>query len=198
MLPSLPQCAFTNPVSSAISLVGRLHPSSERRLTLSGDADGPCDYCRSIDEVCSVDMEKRRQKPFYFVSEEEYRLLRDLCSNCFPDEELTIPNLRRLIDENKKPALQQTDISTPTMSLVEVSAVNPITDRGDEPLDQGEILLQDVGNDQVEEEEILLPEIVNLHHDLGCLLADAHGEYRKVPPYARHVPSTNMYRLHGS
>ncbi|KAM5515580.1 fungal specific transcription factor [Fusarium oxysporum f. sp. phaseoli] len=143
------------------------------------DADGPCDYCRSIDEVCSVDMEKRRQKPFYFVSEEEYRLLRELCSNCFPDEELTIPNLRRLINENKKPAFKtQTDIATPTISLIEVSAEAPIIDCGDEPIDQGETLLQDVEESQAEEEEILLPEIVNLHHDLGCLLADAHGEYR--------------------
>ncbi|KAF5700197.1 hypothetical protein FGLOB1_10920 [Fusarium globosum] len=141
------------------------------------DADGPCDYCRSIDEVCSVDMEKRRQKPFYFVSEEEYRLLRELCSNCFPDEELTIPNLRRLIDENKKPAFKtQTDIATPTMSLIEVSAEAPLIDCGDETIDQGEVLLHDVEESQ--EEEILLPEIVNLHHDLGCLLADAHGEYR--------------------
>ncbi|KAJ4029350.1 hypothetical protein NW758_013579 [Fusarium oxysporum] len=124
-------------------------------------------------------MEKRRQKPFYFVSEEEYRLLRELCSNCFPDEELTIPNLRRLINENKKPAFKsQTDIATPTMSLIEVSAEAPIINCGDEPIDQGEILLQDVEESQAEEEEILLPEIVNLHHDLGCLLADAHGEYR--------------------
>ncbi|KAH7213155.1 hypothetical protein DER44DRAFT_692412, partial [Fusarium oxysporum] len=143
------------------------------------DADGPCDYCRSIDEVCSVDMEKRRQKPFYFVSEEEYRLLRELCSNCFPDEELTIPNLRRLIDENKKPAFKtQTYVSTPTMSLIEVSAEASILDCGDEAIDQGEVLLHDVEEAQTEEEEILLPEIVNLHHDLGCLLADAHGEYR--------------------
>ncbi|KAF5967708.1 hypothetical protein FBULB1_11088 [Fusarium bulbicola] len=143
------------------------------------DADGPCDYCRSIDEVCSVDMEKRRQKPFYFVSEEEYRLLRELCSNCFPDEELTIPNLRRLIDENKRPAFKtQKDIATPTMSLIEVSAEAPLIDCGDETIDQGEVLLQDGEETQAEDEEILLPEIVNLHHDLGCLLADAHGEYR--------------------
>ncbi|KAF5552816.1 Zn(II)2Cys6 transcription factor (Eurofung) [Fusarium napiforme] len=143
------------------------------------DADGPCDYCRSIDEVCSVDMEKRRQKPFYFVSEEEYRLLRELCSKCFPDEELTIPNLRRLIDDNQKPVLKtQTDIATPTMSLIEVSADAPLVDCGDEPIDQGEVLLHDVEETHVEEEEIFLPEIVNLHQDLGCLLADTHGEYR--------------------
>ncbi|RBR14409.1 hypothetical protein FVER53590_04341 [Fusarium verticillioides] len=143
------------------------------------DADGPCDYCRSIDEVCSVDMEKRRQKPFYFVSEEEYRLLRELCSRCFPDEELTIPNLRRLIDDNHKPAFKtQADIATPTMSLIEVSADAPLIDCGDEPIDQGQVLLDAVDETQVEEEEILLPEIVNLHQDLGCLLADTHGEYR--------------------
>src|SRR6478736_8004576 len=138
-------------------------------------------------------MEKRRQKPFYFVSEEEYRLLRELCSNCFPDEELTIPNLRRLINENKKPAFKtQTDIATPTMSLIEVSAEAPIIDCGDEPIDQGEILLQDVEESQVEEEEILLPEIVNLHHDLGCLLADAHGEYREFLP--AHSPCPFLTR----
>ncbi|KAG9500702.1 hypothetical protein J7337_006381 [Fusarium musae] len=143
------------------------------------DADGPCDYCRSIDEVCSVDMEKRRQKPFYFVSEEEYRLLRELCSRCFPDEELTIPNLRRLIDDNQKPVTKaQTNIATPTMSLIEVSADAPLIDCGDEPIDQGQVLLDAVDETQVDEEEILLPEIVNLHQDLGCLLADTHGEYR--------------------
>ncbi|RBA09065.1 hypothetical protein FPRO05_07345 [Fusarium proliferatum] len=163
--------------ASAINLVRRLQRLDEGRLTQSQDADGPCDYCRSIDEVCSVDMEKRRQKPFYFVSEEEYRLLRELCSNCFPDEELTIPNLRRLIDENKKPTFKtQTDIATPIMSLIEVSAEAPLIDCGDESIDQGGALLHDVEESQ--EEEILLPEIVNLHHDLGCLLADAHGEYR--------------------
>ncbi|VTT81633.1 unnamed protein product [Fusarium fujikuroi] len=165
------------PIAFAINLVRRLQRLGEGRLTQSQDADGPCDYCRSIDEVCSVDMEKRRQKPFYFVSEEEYRLLRELCSNCFPDEELTISNLRRLIDENKKPAFKtQTDITTPTMSLIEVSAEAPLIECGDEPIDQGGALLHDVEESQ--EEEILLPEIVNLHHDLGCLLADAHGEYR--------------------
>lgn len=182
---------------SAINLVRRLQRLDEGRLTQSQDADGPCDYCRSIDEVCSVDMEKRRQKPFYFVSEEEYRLLRELCSNCFPDEELTIPNLRRLIDENKKLAFKtQTDIATPTMSLIEVSAEAPLIECGDEPIDQGGALLHDVEESQ--EEEILLPEIVNLHHDLGCLLADAHGEYRKFPSYTPPVPTSNMCRLHGS
>ncbi|KAF9773349.1 hypothetical protein IL306_008882 [Fusarium sp. DS 682] len=124
-------------------------------------------------------MEKRRQKPFYFVSEEEYRLLRELCGNCFPDEELTIPNLRRLIEENKKPVSQgQADVSTPTMYLVEAAVPELISDHSDNAVDQGDIILQEVEDDQVEEEEILLPEIVNLHHDLGCLLADAHGEYR--------------------
>ncbi|KAF4333078.1 hypothetical protein FBEOM_13115 [Fusarium beomiforme] len=123
-------------------------------------------------------MEKRRQKPFYFVSEEEYRLLRELCSNCFPDEELTIPNLRRLIEENKRLVLQsQTDVSTPTLSLVEVAIPDPIPDHTGDSLDQGNIILQEVQDEQAED-EILLPEIVNLHHDLGCLLADAHGEYR--------------------
>ncbi|KAI1010528.1 hypothetical protein LB503_004902 [Fusarium chuoi] len=62
------------------------------------------------------------------------------------------------------------------MSLIEVSAEAPLIDCGDESIDQSQVLLHDV--EESREEEILLPEIVNLHHDLGCLLADAHGEYR--------------------
>ncbi|KAL2206876.1 hypothetical protein CC79DRAFT_1358677 [Sarocladium strictum] len=69
------------------------------RKTKSSDVDGPCDYCRSTEQVCSIDVTKRRQKPFYFVSEEEYRLLRELCARCYPDEDLDVPNLRRLASE---------------------------------------------------------------------------------------------------
>ncbi|GKU13620.1 hypothetical protein FLAG1_11645 [Fusarium langsethiae] len=131
---------------------------SDKELILSGDADGPCDYCRSIDE--------------------EYRLLRELCNECFLDEELAIPNLRRLIGDNQKPAFKaQTHILTPTMSLIEVSAESPLIDCENEPMDQGEALFQDVEDTQAEKEEMLLPETVNLPHDLGSVLADAHGEY---------------------
>lgn len=74
-------------------------------------------------------MEKRRQKLFCFVSEEENRLLRELCSESFPDEELTISNMLPLINDNQKPAFDaQTDISTPIMSLIDKSAKVSLTD----------------------------------------------------------------------
>lgn len=69
------------------------------------------DYYHSIDEVCLVKMEKRRQKLFYFISKEENHLLRELCSESFPDEELAISNMLPLINDNQKPAFNaQTDI----------------------------------------------------------------------------------------
>ncbi|KAF4443391.1 hypothetical protein F53441_11440 [Fusarium austroafricanum] len=120
-------------------------------------------------------MEKRRQKPFYFVSEEEYRLLRELCSQCFPHEDLSIPNLRRLISKHKS-AESQTDGSAPT--IVVASAADPIDAHNTKSPEEDQVLLQADIDNVDEEADILLPEIVNLHHELGCLLADAHGEYR--------------------
>lgn len=44
----------------------------------------------------------------------------------------------------------------------------------------------DSANTEAERGDIPLPEIVNLHHDLGCLMADAQGEYRMYT--LAHVP----------
>lgn len=136
-------------------------------LRLNVDADGPCDYCRNIDEVCSIDIAKRRQKPFYFVSEEEYRLLRDLCSQFYPDEDLTLPTLRRLASERKNGPRQELRA---TVTNAEPSI------EGSEGVETPDKSPPGVSTVQ---EDLLLPEITSLHHDLGCLLPDAHGEYRE-------------------
>jgi aldehyde dehydrogenase (NAD+) len=125
-------------------------------------AGSPCDYCRSIDEECSFDAAKRRQKPYYFVSEEEYRLLHLVCQKCLPDEELTVTNLRRLASQSTQ-AASQTIASTPIAQ--------------DDITDDYEGARASVGASE-EREDVPLPEIVNLHKDLGCLLSDAQGEHR--------------------
>jgi len=43
----------------------------------------------------------------------------------------------------------------------------------DEASPQGDVL-----HSAREESDVTLPEIVNLHQDLGCLMVDAQGEYR--------------------
>lgn len=180
-------------MSSATNPVGRLEaPTKDKELTVRLDANDPCDYCRSINEVCSVDISKRRQKPFYFVSEEEYRLLRELCRCCFPEEELTIPNLRRLVSEQKKAVslrddslrdASQTDVSQRDASQSDDSmsistGTDAATAGSDNPKTPTDI--------PAEQDNTPLPEIVNLHQDLGCLMADANGEYRR--PSSLAVP----------
>lgn len=153
-----------------------VHSGSGDKLIFSRDPDGPCDYCHSIEEICSVDLNKRNQRPFYYVSEEEYCLLCELCSYCFPGEELTTSNLRRLVSEQKKAlSSNQADISTPNITIVE-----RIPTHTSNPIDQNTILPRNRTKNQTEQQSILLPEIVNLRHDLGCLVVDAHGEYRKL------------------
>ncbi|RSL68878.1 hypothetical protein CEP53_002441 [Fusarium sp. AF-6] len=130
-----------------------------RKTKCRKSAGLPCDYCRSINEDCSFEAGKQRKKPFYFVSEEEYRLLYQLCQQTFPNQSLSISNLRQLTsqsvtinpqDEDSPNSIKNTPLSNPEPSMV---ASPHATD-------------------------VPLPEIINLHNDLGCLMADAHGNYR--------------------
>lgn len=128
------------------------------------EADGPCDYCRNIDEECSFDIAKRRQKPYYFVSEEEYRLLYQICKQWLPGEDLSIPNLRRLASQSP----QATPLNTASMPTApDATTESPERTR-------------DLGATSAEREDVPLPEIVNLHEDIGCLLTDAQGENRML------------------
>lgn len=110
-------------------------------------------------------MAKRRQKPFYFVSEEEYRLLQKLCKKSFPNEDLSLENLRILASQSNNGS-STTVFSGPGGKVAEVDeAAAPLPIAAEAPS---------------ESSDVPLPEIVGLHKDLGCLMEDAQGEYRKV------------------
>ncbi|RSL82331.1 hypothetical protein CEP51_005252 [Fusarium floridanum] len=130
-----------------------------RKTKCRKSAGLPCDYCRSINEECSFEAGKQRKKPFYFVSEEEYRLLYQLCQQTFPNQPLSIPNLRQLTSQSATINLQSED--SPNV-IKDTPSSNP------EP----STVASPHGTD------VPLPEIINLHNDLGCLMADTQGNYR--------------------
>lgn len=136
-----------------------------RRLIRILDHGGACNSCRSVNHTCSIDMTKRRQKPFYFVSEEEYRLLRRLCEQSFPDDDLSLENLRNLVAQggNGSPT---NGLSRPGGQITAADEIEP-----------SETAVVDT---PMETDDVPLPEIVGLHEDLGCLVADAQGVYRRV------------------
>lgn len=104
--------------------------------------------------------------------------MHEVCSNVFPGQELTVPNLRRLASEQRKTASligASTSESTGTDAAVEVS--EDAGSASDVPTHQNN-------------SDVPLPEIVNLYQEMGCLLADAQGKYRNqsipsaLPPLA--------------
>ena len=111
-------------------------------------------------------MGKRRQKPYYFVAEEEYRLLQQICGHYLPAEELTLLNLRSLV--SSLPKTPQASDCSPTV------AIDPrTTQQEDETATEDAV---------VPRNDVLLPEIVDLHETLGCMFVDPLGEYSKMTP----------------
>ncbi|KAL3483721.1 hypothetical protein BJX62DRAFT_219735 [Aspergillus germanicus] len=56
---------------------------------------GPCKYCASISAKCTITI-KRRQRPFYLVSEQEYRYGIDNLQKMLPETDLNMDTLRQL------------------------------------------------------------------------------------------------------
>lgn len=56
---------------------------------------GPCKYCASISAPCTISV-RRKQRPFYLVSEEEYRYGIEILQKFFPDTDLNLNTLRGL------------------------------------------------------------------------------------------------------
>ena len=150
---------------------GSTLPAERGELMSLVDADGPCDYCRNIDQVCSVDIARRSQKPFYFVSEEEYRLLCKLCKRSYPGEDLNLPNLRRLVSAG---------LSTSAARQQDAVAANNVNTAINETHSPVEKRVAKISEDLISNrDDIPLLEIVSLASDLGCMLLDIRGVYRE-------------------
>lgn len=122
---------------------------------------GPCRYCAHIGAECGV-AQRPKQRPYYHVSEEEYRCSMQILQHFLPEEELNLVTLRAIAKDIKSG-----------------NSPKPIhnfkTDKADsEPLEGT------VSNDSEPDTE----EIGDLHEQLGCLMRDSLGEYRYVGAYS--------------
>lgn len=123
---------------------------------------GPCQYCLSLGVSCRVDPSRRRQRPYYHVSEEEFRLQRRALEHFLPNTEISLSSLRDLMSslENRSPAriLEPADEPSRTKALQQASTDSPGSTEAEETID----------------------EIDDLHGELGWLTVDSKGTYRHV------------------
>jgi len=100
-----------------------------------------------------------RQRPYYHVSEEEYRLNIQILKHYLPDEDLNLETLRSIAKGLKSG-------STPPEQTHDPNA------RKESPENDA------TGSNESEPDT---EEIGDLHEQLGCLMKDSLGEYRWPP-----------------
>ncbi|OJI96475.1 hypothetical protein ASPVEDRAFT_145967 [Aspergillus versicolor CBS 583.65] len=66
-----------------------------RKTKCINPVPGPCRYCAGISVPCTISI-RRKQRPFYLVSEEEYRYGIEILQRLFPNVDLNIDTLRGL------------------------------------------------------------------------------------------------------
>lgn len=118
---------------------------------------GPCRYCAHIGAECGV-AQRPKQRPYYHVSEEEYRCSMQILQHFLPDEELNLTTLRAIAKDIKNGNSPQ-------------PVYNFKTDKADSEPFEGT-----ASNDSEPDTE----EIGDLHEQLGCLMRDSLGEYRII------------------
>lgn len=103
------------------------------------------------------------------MPEEEYQLLKKLCTKSFPGQDLSVASLRRLVarpDDTTSPD----SFFPPTPATLSRSEYAVATTSS-----------ESAGSLRDGRRDAHLQEIADLHHDLGCLVLDAQGEHRKFP-----------------
>lgn len=142
---------------------------------------GPCDYCRTTGAECHIDLGKRRQRPYYFVSEEEFRNMQDIMSYYLPETVLSPENLRSLAAECKSKTSRNISHDLPASPLslspiFETASSSGLENEFDSfPIDN----VSDIAECEKDSENLVLHEVFVLHQRLGCLLEDSQGQYRK-------------------
>lgn len=138
-----------------------------RKTKCNNPVPGPCDYCRSIGATCQIDVGKRKQRPYYFVSEEQYKHMARLIAHHYgPD--LDLPTLRNLAS-GIGPSSDSSPDQMPTPNV----GTSPAKTESTQSDVHGP-----VAEKQEPQEGVALDEIDSLHEQLGCMLQDSSGEYR--------------------
>lgn len=99
--------------------------------------------------------------------------MHQLCTKSFPGQDLSIPNLRRLASQTQNATVGTPDFA-PTPSTVDAEDGS------------GEASSEDAISLRAGRSDIPLPEIVNIHQDLGCLIVDGQGEHSELSQYPFH------------
>lgn len=123
---------------------------------------GPCRYCLRIGATCGV-AARRKQRPFYHVTEEEYRCSMQILKHFLPSQELNLQTLRSIAK----------DIDTGVFDMGQ-----PRSSQNQLPLAaSGPALVEEVSGQDAEPES---EEINDLHDQLGCLMQDSLGRFRYI------------------
>lgn len=142
---------------------------------------GPCDYCRTTGTECHIDLGKRRQRPYYFVSEEEFRNMQDILSYYLPEANLSPENLRSLAAECKSKTSHSISHNLPASPLSLSPIFQPALSSGLEneleapPAEN----VSNIAEWEKDSENRVLQEVFVLHQQSGCLVEDSQGQYRK-------------------
>lgn len=102
--------------------------------------------------------QRPRQRPFYHVSEEEYRCSMQILRHFLPQDDLNLETLRSIAKELNIG-------NSPAQDTLKSSSAK----------DSSEHAEGSVSNESISDTE----EIGDLHHQMGCLMKDSLGEYRE-------------------
>ncbi|EFX02549.1 aldehyde dehydrogenase [Grosmannia clavigera kw1407] len=132
---------------------------------------GPCKFCASIDAICHLDPSRRRQRPYYHVSEEEFRYMTKALEHFLPHVELSLQSLREVVQslDAANPA------NRPSVAVSEASSDSVVV-----LSDDHRTPLFDPCPVKAEESAVSIKEIDEMHGKLGWLRIDSKGTYRYV------------------
>ncbi|KAF4469117.1 aldehyde dehydrogenase [Fusarium albosuccineum] len=121
---------------------------------------GPCQFCASISAPCHLDPSRRRQRPYYRVSEEEFRYMTQILEHFLPNTELNLQTLKSYVDSIGSNASDQA-----------------FTPSGSEAISPSYALVSPppIAEDAREDDSVITDEISELHKEVGRLRVDSRG-----------------------
>ncbi|KAI8667584.1 Zn(2)-C6 fungal-type domain-containing protein [Fusarium sp. Ph1] len=133
---------------------------------------GPCQFCASISAPCHLDPSRRRQRPYYRVSEEEFRYMTQILEHFLPNTELNLPNLKAFVQSLENSALD-----------------NPITPSASDGITPSYPIVspQSTAPESVNESSDITNEISELYQEVGRVRVDSKGVQRHVGPSSSYL-----------
>ncbi|KAM5353446.1 hypothetical protein ACJ41O_000096 [Fusarium nematophilum] len=133
---------------------------------------GPCQFCASIGAACHLDPSRRRQRPYYRVSEEEFRYMTQIIEHFLPNTELNLQSLKAFVD-----------------SLDSNSTENPLTPSASDAISPSYALISPhPAAEEASGEGLLInDELSELYSEVGKIRFDSRGIQRHVGPSSAYL-----------